>query len=467
MRYADTNSWKKLVKECTRRHKSLEMRVKCFQCKLSIRCFGFWLCVFLLMVVSLNNFQCKDPTCDERKHTLDWSSRDIDLLMHINNFKVIQTIPFKFIKGSQGRYVREVNCKAIINGEHSEILHAEKLSPSHRPIVPDTNFSVIASNCDDFKQGRGYLDYHVTKEEKEFPISFSILMYKDVEQAERLLRAIYRPQNLYCIHVDLKAEPVVHSGIDAIASCFDNVFVVSKKESVVYAGFTRLQADLNCMKDLLEKGKLWKYFINLPSQQFPLKTNFELVKILNSFNGTNNIEGIIGPRRLDFRFKYHYKYVSGSNMKPKLVRTTKAKPPPPFNISIVKGSAYGVFSRNFVEFILTDRKAVAFLDWTRDIYSPDEYYWATLNYNTHIGAPGSYSGHPDEKKFLAVYAEWGKECYGKYVRSVCIFGLRDLKRLLKRKELFANKFYLAYQPYTYDCIEEWLYNKSMNIDIWI
>ncbi|KAL3864370.1 hypothetical protein ACJMK2_006060 [Sinanodonta woodiana] len=424
------------------------------------KCFGFGFCVFLVTVVSLHNFQCKDPACDERKHSLDWSSRDAD--MHIKKFKVNQSIPFKFIKSSQGRYVREVNCKSIINGEDSEILKAEKLSPSHQPVVPDADFSLIASNCDVFKQNRGYLDYHVTDEEKEFPISFSILMYKEVEQAERLLRAIYRPHNLYCVHVDLEADPVVHSGIDAIASCFDNVFVVSKKESVVYAGFTRLQADINCMKDLLEKGKLWKYFINLPSQQFPLKTNTELVKILHTFNGTNDIEGITGPRMLDIRFKYHYKYIARTNLKPKIVRTPKLKPPPPFNISIVKGSAYGAFSRKFVEFILTDRKARAFLDWTRDIYSPDEYYWATLNFNTHLGAPGGYSGHPDGKKFLAVYADWGKDCHGKYIRSICIFGLRDLKRLMKRKELFANKFYLAYQPYTYDCIEEWLYNKSMN-----
>ena len=42
----------------------------------------------------------------------------------------------------------------------------------------------------------------MTAEEEAFPIAYSLLMHKEVEQAERLLRAIYRPQNSYCIHID-------------------------------------------------------------------------------------------------------------------------------------------------------------------------------------------------------------------------------------------------------------------------
>ena len=39
-------------------------------------------------------------------------------------------------------------------------------------------------------------------EEAVFGIAFCIMMYKDVEQFERLLRAVYRPQNIYCVHVE-------------------------------------------------------------------------------------------------------------------------------------------------------------------------------------------------------------------------------------------------------------------------
>lgn len=43
---------------------------------------------------------------------------------------------------------------------------------------------------------------------------------------------------------------------------------------------------------------------------------------------------------------------------------------------------------------------------------------------------------------------------------VCVFGVADLPRLTQRLELFANKFYTTYQPETYECLEEWHYNRT-------
>ena len=69
--------------------------------------------------------------------------------------------------------------------------------------------------------------------------------------------------------------------------------------------------------------------------------------------------------------------------------------PPPHDIDIVRGSAYGIFSREFVEFIVNDQRARDLLEWSRDTYSPDEHYWATLHHtysNPHLRTPGGYSG---------------------------------------------------------------------------
>ena len=43
---------------------------------------------------------------------------------------------------------------------------------------------------------------------------------------------------------------------------------------------------------------------------------------------------------------------------------------------------------------------------------------------------------------------------------VCIFAVRDLPLLASRVELFANKFYLDYEPLTLDCMEELHYNRT-------
>ena len=114
---------------------------------------------------------------------------------------------------------------------------------------------------------------------------------KDAEMFERLLRAIYRPQNTYCISLDHSSKPVVQAVVRAIAECFDNVFLPVQLVDVEWGKYSLLEAELVCMEELLLRYKKWKYFINLTGQEFPLKSNMALVKILHAYNGANNLEG--------------------------------------------------------------------------------------------------------------------------------------------------------------------------------
>ena len=116
---------------------------------------------------------------------------------------------------------------------------------------------------------------------------------KDAEMFERLLRAIYRPQNTYCISLDHSSTPEVQAAVRAIAECFRNVFLPVQLVDVKWGQYSVLEAELVCMQELLLKYKKWKYFINLTGQEFPLKSNMALVKILRAYNGANNLEGIV------------------------------------------------------------------------------------------------------------------------------------------------------------------------------
>jgi len=42
---------------------------------------------------------------------------------------------------------------------------------------------------------------------------------------------------------------------------------------------------------------------------------------------------------------------------------------------------------------------------------------------------------------------------------ICIFGVGDLPLIASRPELFANKFYIDYQPLVFDCIEQLHYQR--------
>ena len=145
-------------------------------------------------------------------------------------------------------------------------------------------------NCTDYKTKSHYLTKPVSKLEEDFPIAFSIVMYKDPDQVERLLRAIYRPQNYYCIHVDLEAKKEVYESMLSLSRCFHNVFIPQKRARVRWASYTVLESEFFCMEALM-KYKSWKYFINLTGQEFPILTNWDIVRILRTFNGANNVGG--------------------------------------------------------------------------------------------------------------------------------------------------------------------------------
>ncbi|XP_067672230.1 beta-1,3-galactosyl-O-glycosyl-glycoprotein beta-1,6-N-acetylglucosaminyltransferase-like [Haliotis asinina] len=356
-----------------------------------------------------------------------------------------------------------IDCRHIFEGDMAACQKASEIRKNMAyKQASDHDVYKEALHCASFIARHGFGSQPVSQEEKAFPIAYSILLYKDVAQATFLLKAIYRSHNVYCLHVDGKSDQSVHLAAKTVADCLKNVFIVSRTESVVYAGFTRLQADINCMTDLMTSPVPWKYFINLPSQQYPLKTNAEIVKILKIYNGANDIEGITGARMLSERFIKKHVYIT-KNSKTEIKRTDEKNPPAPHNITIVKGSAYGVFSRAFVDFILHDNRSRDLLEWSKAVLSPDEYYWATLHHSAILHAPGGYTGKPDDKDWLATYASWAPEpCAGRRLRGVCVFTEGDLSFLATRRALFANKFLLPVSSVALMCLEQWIHNKTLS-----
>lgn len=151
------------------------------------------------------------------------------------------------------QYTKLVNCAAILANRSEELAKAQEIM-SKKPKVPiyEETYMGWTKNCDDFKHKRGYIQIPLTQEEEMFPLAFSISMFKDVEGVERLLRAIYQPQNIYCIHIDTKTSLLIHRTMHSIADCFDNVFIASHVDKVKWGDVSVLLPALNCMKDLVK-----------------------------------------------------------------------------------------------------------------------------------------------------------------------------------------------------------------------
>lgn len=234
--------------------------------------------------------------------------------------------------------------------------------------------------CSDLIKNLHFITRPLSRVEEVYPLAFILTIHKELELFVRLLRAIYMPQNVYCIHVDAKAPQEYRKAIQKLVSCFPNTLLSSRSETVTYAGFSRLQADLNCMKDLVKSKIAWKKVVNLCGQDFPVMTNLELVQYMDSqkWRDINMTPGIKQPASMRYRTQCQYKEIVGSHVAPKGLGLKKR--PPPHNLEIYFGTAYYALTRPFVDFVLKSLIAHELLEWSRDTFSPDEHYWVTLNH---------------------------------------------------------------------------------------
>ncbi|XP_062310817.1 beta-1,3-galactosyl-O-glycosyl-glycoprotein beta-1,6-N-acetylglucosaminyltransferase 4 [Osmerus eperlanus] len=364
-----------------------------------------------------------------------------------------------------------INCRAIYNLDPVEI--GKSLEIRRKVIVDLEDDSVVSltADCERYVEARGYDLMSVSEEERTFPLAYSLVVHKNAPMVERILRAIYTPHNVYCIHYDQKSSLPFITAMNNLALCLPNVFIASRLETVLYAHITRLNADLNCLSDLLASEVGWKYVINLCGQDFPLRGNRELVRELRALNGSSMLESSRPSQLKKQRFLFQHELKDVPYEYRRLpVRTGRPKAPPPHALQVFSGSAYFVLPRDFVSFVGSSPVARDFLAWSADTYSPDEHFWASL-----VRVPGVPGGIPPtapdvtDLQSRTRLVKWNylegslyPPCSGAHMRSVCIYGAAELRWLLNYGHWFANKFDPKVDPVLIKCLEETLEEKRQH-----
>ncbi|XP_070576022.1 N-acetyllactosaminide beta-1,6-N-acetylglucosaminyl-transferase-like [Ptychodera flava] len=328
-----------------------------------------------------------------------------------------------------------------------------------RNIAPDDEFLRLTENCTEFRSLRAYHSNALSSEEAEFPVAYGIYIYRSAHQVEQLLRSIYMPHNYYCLHVDRKSPKLLHDAIRAIGQCFNNVFVIPDPSVIVYRSIGLLHAEMKCLELLSKKGR-WKYYINLSGQEYPLRTNLEIVRSLNALDGKNDVSSI--PNVVPYRQEFVHVIENGV-----LVKTDETRSSiPPANISLYYGEAHVILSRDFVDFVLTDEKAGILLSWLKGSDTPEEHFYSTLN-----RLPQAPGGETRDSMSMARAKMWDDgtsdrsgniRCHGKYIHDICILTTADLPWLLRQPFLFANKFHVTYDPLVIDCLQEIIGHRSLH-----
>ncbi|KAM6147880.1 beta-1,3-galactosyl-O-glycosyl-glycoprotein beta-1,6-N-acetylglucosaminyltransferase 7-like [Erethizon dorsatum] len=345
-------------------------------------------------------------------------------------------------------------CSALFEGKGVALQIAKFCENPHRSEI--LAYSHAPGNCSRMSHGLRFITRTLSAEEGNFSLAYIVTLPKELAMFVQLLRAIYVPQNVYCIHVDEKAPKKLKTAVKTLVNCFENIFISSKRQKVASAGLRRLQADINCMKDLVHSRFQWNYVINLCGEDFPIKTNKEIIHHIRSkWNNKNITPGVIQPSNTKFKTS-HSDPESSPTGSIHVPPNERFKHEPPHNLTIYFGSAYYVLTRKFVDFILTDIRAKDMLRWSKDLRSPEQHYWVTLN--RLKDAPGAtpdagWEGDVRAIKWRMEEGEAHDGCKGHYIQDTCVYGPGDLPWIIQAPSLFASKFERSADPLVVTCLE--------------
>ena len=359
----------------------------------------------------------------------------------------------------------KARCEALRTGDERELKRVKKQLQTWVSAESDEGFLESLNNCshivDEYSN-----NFYVSPEEENFPVAYILVVYTNVQQVLRLLKVIYRPHNLYCIHPDAKQEPKFIRAFQAISRCLDNVFVASKLEKVYYAHHSIMDAQLNCMQDLMRfKPSRWRYAINLCGRELPLKTNREIVQSLIKLNGSSalNTQKISDSDRVHrFIFKAVVNLLAG-----RIMNTQTKLGPVPYSIELYKSMTYIAVTRPFMSFLLTHETAVALREYLKDVKVPEEHFYSTLYKLPNVpgGPPKSSVMIPLVSLYIWMNNDYARQhehevCKGKNIHFICVLSSGDLPTVYSKgvnahcPTFFFNKYFMEMDHVIMDCMEE-------------
>ena len=250
------------------------------------------------------------------------------------------------------------NCQKLQAGNTSEIKRVEGLLKDWRNDVSDKEFYHNLKHCSYIKSIFSADNFYISDMERDFPLAYAMLFYNSPQQIVRLLKVIYRPHNIYCLHPDSKASKQFLQAFRHLATCLDNVFVPRQLVKVTYMHFSMVEAQMLCMRELSTTYKhwQWKYAMILCGKELPFSTNRVIVESLQSLKGASLVDvRSIPVREYWDRFNYFYK---PNQQKGKLYKDKKRTDYLPWNVLIYKSSNYISASSTFVHYLFENKQCM-------------------------------------------------------------------------------------------------------------
>ncbi|KAH7719203.1 Protein GLY-15 a [Aphelenchoides avenae] len=360
-------------------------------------------------------------------------------------------------------FTSSVNCAALFDGDEAAMERASNWTFDGEAFWDETISPRLNETCATIRETFAFFDHPLSDAEQHFPLAFGLLAHGNATQVYFLLSTIYQPQNAFCIAVDGKAAAEFKEKINLLAECFPNIFVLGVGD-VERGSYEEVRGIWRCFEHLTELRHPWQYYQHLSDVDLPLKTNLEMVRIFEQFDGavvTEVGESLVPENVADF-----------------------LKPP----LTIWKSSVSALIGRRTAQHIVRSDKVRQLLTFLKLLNHPAERLWASI-----VGNPDElpiFGGFDARALIQSVRAEDARKnrtdvllspeepfrvcgrsvgryqvrndtdgevegkCQGILSDDSCVFGVRDLPRLAQRAEIIAHKLSLDFEPAAFFCLYE-------------
>ncbi|KAI7755102.1 hypothetical protein M8C21_025972 [Ambrosia artemisiifolia] len=277
---------------------------------------------------------------------------------------------------------------------------------------------------------------------KPYPVSFAYLISAskgDTAKLKRTLQALYHPNNLYLIHLELDATEQEHKEVarfvrdNNVFQTVGNVLVVGKPNRVTYRGPTMLATTLHAMSMLLRIDGTWDWFINLSASDYPLVTQDDLISAFSVM--PKHLNFIQHTSRLGWKLNKRGKPIM---IDPGLYSSNKSdiwwvikQRTLPTAFKLYTGSAWTILSRSFAEYCIIgweNLPRTLLLYYTNFVSSPEGYFQTVIcNSKDYKNTTVNHDLH---------YISWDTPPK----QHPRLLGPRDYRKMVLSSRPFARKF---------------------------
>ncbi len=257
-------------------------------------------------------------------------------------------------------------------------------------------------------------------------IAYFLLVHRYPKQFKRLFKSIYAPGNQYVIHIDKSSGAALAEDIASFLSPYQGVEILEAQDAL-WGGYSLVDAELRGMARLLEMDDGWTHYINLSGQDFPLKSQDYIRQFFAANPSKQFIRALDQPReRPDTMNRISHVFVEEDG---KMTATGVARPFLSGDRPFI-GTQWKAVTRGFCAYVCHDPRADRFKDFYRNSFIADESFFQTVLMNS--------SGHGAVMNDDLRMIDWVPD--GDIKLRPRNYGMDDLQRLERSRDLFARKF---------------------------